>query len=111
MMGDRTPGTETIPIADISERLPGVIDEISTGHKRIVIEKAGVPVATIISMNDLHMLRHVDNEIERRWQLIKMMREPFKDVPPEELERETAKAVGEVRAEMKAERIRGAKIA
>lgn len=111
MMSERTPGTETIPIADISERLPGVLDDISTGHKRIVIEKAGVPVATIISMDDMHVLRHIDDEIKRRWQLLDMMREPFKGVPPEEIERETEKAVAEVRAEMKAERIQRAKIA
>jgi hypothetical protein len=36
------------------------------------------------------------------------MRAPFADVPPEELEREVAKAIAEVRAEMAAEREKSA---
>ena len=39
-----------------------------------------------------------------RAEVINQMREAFKDVSPEELEREAEKAVAEVRAEMRAER-------
>jgi PHD/YefM family antitoxin component YafN of YafNO toxin-antitoxin module len=110
-MGQTTHDTDTLPIAEVADRLSNLVDEVSANDKRIVIERDGVPVATIISMSDLHMLRHVDDEIKRRWQLLEMMREPFRDVPPEEIERETAKAVAEVRAEMKAKRLQEAKIA
>ncbi len=46
---------------------------------------------------------------EELWAVIGRMSEAFKDVPPDEVEREVSIAVGEVRAEMRAEREQAAK--
>lgn len=46
----------------------------------------------------------LDEERGRRRRVLDAMREPFRGVAFEEIERETAKAVAEVRAEMRAER-------
>jgi hypothetical protein len=43
---------------------------------------------------------------EELWAVIQRMREAFKDVSQEEIEREVDKAVAQVRAEMRAERAR-----
>ena len=103
--------TEALPIAEVAERLSKLVEEVAVNSKSITIEKEGVPVAVIISMNDWQVLLQRNDQIERRWQLLEMMREPFRDVSPEEIERETEQAVAEVKAEMKAERLSRAKIA
>lgn len=104
------PDTETMSIDDVSERLPVLIDEIMTSHKRIAIEMEGEPVAVIISTTDLQALSQSNDLTDRRWQLLEMMREPFRGIPAEEIERETTKAVAEVRAEMKTERLAAASL-
>jgi prevent-host-death family protein len=88
-----------------------VVKAIAREERRIVIEKSGIPVAALVSIEDLKRLKRMDEVRTERWRLLEMLREPFKDIPPEEVERETAKALAEVRAEMKAERGRIAKSA
>ena len=58
----------------------------------------------LISLEDYRKLVRLDAQIAERWRVVEAIREAFRDVPAEELERETAKAVAEVRAEMKTER-------
>lgn len=102
---------ETLPIAEVAERLSHLVDDVAVHSKNIAIEKEGVPVAVIISMDDWQELRQRNDQIQRRRHVLEMMREPFRGVSAEEIERETDKAVAEVRAEMKAERLAGVKIA
>ena len=64
-----------------------------------------------MSIEDMRALAQFDEVRAERLRLLELMREPFRDVSPEEIERETAKAVAEVRAEMKAERMAAAKSA
>ena len=76
---------------------------------RILIAESGVPVDPPESIQDLAPQTQLDEARAERWRLLEMMREPFRGVSPEEIERETAKAVAEVRAEMRAEREAAAK--
>jgi hypothetical protein len=52
----------------------------------------------------LERLARLDAQREERFAVVDRMRAAFADVPTEEIEREAAKAVAEVRAEMAAER-------
>ena len=45
----------------------------------------------------------MDVERQERLRILARMREPFKDVPHEEVEREVARAIAEVRREMRDE--------
>lgn len=42
--------TDALPIAEVADQLSNLVDEITASHKRIVIEKDGVAIATLISM-------------------------------------------------------------
>jgi hypothetical protein len=62
-----------------------------------VVEKAGIPVAALISIGELKRLARLDEDRAERWHLLVMLREPFLGVPPEEIERGTEKTVAEAR--------------
>jgi prevent-host-death family protein len=105
------PETQTMKISDVKAKLSSLVNEIYRNERRVVVEKAGIPVAALIPIEDLKRLTRLDEDRAERWRLLEMLREPFEGVPAEEIERETAKAVAEVRAEMKAELERVAKSA
>jgi hypothetical protein len=63
------------------------------------VEKSGIPVAGIVSVEDLQRLDRLDLERAEKFQAIKEFAAGFVDQSPEEIERETARAIAEVRAE------------
>lgn len=68
------------------------------------VEKPAIPKAAIDSTDEREQSALLDAQRAERRRVVAAMREPFRDVSPEEIERETAKAVAEVQAEMRAER-------
>lgn len=106
-MGEPEPMTQTMKISDVKNKLSSLVNEVYRKETRVLVEKAGIPVAALVSADDLERLTRLDQESqarERRFAVLARMREAFKDVPLEEIERETARAVAEVRAEMATER-------
>ena len=65
-----------------------------------MVEKAGIPVAGIDSTENL---RRVDRQRAERNKALYEFAAGFADQTPEEIERETARAIAEVRAERRAE--------
>jgi hypothetical protein len=70
----------------------------------VLVEKSGIPVAAIVSTDDLRRLEQLDEERRRDFQVLEATGEAFEDVPEEELDRAVAKALAEARAELRAER-------
>ena len=64
----------------------------------------GVPVAAIVSARDLQRLEQLDRKWAEGERVLREFAAGFADQTPEDIERETAKAIAEVRAEMRAER-------
>src|SRR5215217_5752182 len=96
--------TETMKFTDARQQLSQVVNRVARHETRVLIEKSGVPVAALVSADDLRRL----NELEaRRQEQIAAMYEisrAFVDVPEDELERELARAQAEARAELFPER-------
>ncbi len=61
------------------------------------VEKSGIPVAANISADELTHFVQLEREREERFAVIDHLREAFKDIPPEEIEREAERSVAEVR--------------
>jgi prevent-host-death family protein len=101
---DSTPTTRTVTISDIEDTIVDLVDQVSRGETRIVVETGGVTIAALVSSEDLKRLARLDEQRAERKRVVAGMREPFRGVPPEEIERATAKAVSEVREEMRTER-------
>lgn len=98
-MTNRTPATETIKASEARQQWSALLNEIFRGDKRVVVEKNGIPVIALISAKDFKSFQRHDRQQRERFRILEQMSEPFKDVPPEEIEREVARAIQEVREE------------
>jgi len=78
-----------------------VLNKVFKGQTRVVVEKSGIPVAAVISTQDLKRLTQLEKQREDRFKALDRMREAFKNVPAEVLELETEKAIAEVRVDTK----------
>ncbi len=103
-MREQEPMTQTMKISDVKTKLSSLVNEVYRKETRVLVEKAGIPVAALVSAEDLKQLARLDAERAERRRVVEAMRAPFRGVSAEEIERETAQAVAEVRAEMRAER-------
>ena len=103
-MREAEPMTQTMNVTQVRENWSKTLTAVFKRQTRVVLEKAGIPVAALVSPEDLERLRRYDAERAERFSVIDRMREAFKDVPDAELEREIARANTEVRAEIQAER-------
>lgn len=103
-----TPETETMKISEVKSHLSSLVNEVYRKEKRIIIEKSGIPVAAVVSMDELERLDRMQRDWDERFATIDHVREAFKDVPPEEIERNLSALVSEMRThdEIVAERMR-----
>ncbi len=98
----RDTGTTTITAMDL-RREPGKwLDMVDYRNQSFVIQRAGRPKAAMIPFREYEQVRRVRKEArERFWAMTQELRAAFKDVDPQEVERETTKAIAEVRAKKK----------
>jgi prevent-host-death family protein len=97
------PTTQTMKISEVKQQLNHLVNRVYRRETRIMVEKSGIPVAGIVSAEDLRRLDRLDRERAERFKVLEEFGEAFKDVPAEELEREVARALAEVRAERRAQ--------
>lgn len=95
---------QTIRVADGGDQLRTVLNDVRRTHERVLVEDDGGPVAAIISATDFEKLIQFEAERERDFAVVGEMNAAFADVPFDEIEAEAAKALAEVRAEMRHER-------
>jgi len=81
-------------ISEVKNQFSSLVNEVYRGETRVVIEKAGIPVAVLVSAADLPRLARSDEQYAERRRVLEAMRAPFRDVPDEEIEREVAKTLG-----------------
>lgn len=96
------PVTETINVTEARRGWSALLSRVFRREARVIVEKGGIPIAAIISMREYELFRHLREKRREDLKILDEMREAFKDVPPEEIEREVARAVAEVRAENRA---------
>jgi prevent-host-death family protein len=97
------PTTQTMKISEVKQQLNRLVNQVYRRETRVMVEKSGIPVAGIVSAEDLRRLDQLDRERAERFNVLEEFGEAFKDVPVEELEREVARALAEVRAERRAQ--------
>jgi prevent-host-death family protein len=95
--------TETMKISDVKQQLNSLVNRVYRRETRVLIEKSGIPVAGIVSVQDLRRLDQLYRERAERFKILDEIGDAFKDVPADELEREVAKALAEARAELRTE--------
>ena len=86
-------------VADAQRQLPDLIDAVRRTNERVVIEQDGVPVAALISAHDLVRLEYLIEKWEKGFDALEATWKAFEGIPSDELEREVARALAEVREE------------
>jgi prevent-host-death family protein len=103
-MRDRKPVTQTMSASETRQNFSDVVNRVYRGEERVLIERSGIPVAAIISARDLDRFQEYERRREADFAILDKIREAFRGVPPEELEREAVRALAEARAERRAQR-------
>ena len=98
------PKTETMKMTDAKQQFSRVVSNVFRARRRVLVEKGGRPVAAIGWTEDLGQLNQRVAEWEEGFEVLDEIGAAFEGSDPDEIERETAKALAEVRAEMRAER-------
>ena len=96
------PVTETINVTEARRGWSALLSRVFRREARVIVEEGGIPVAAIISMREYEFFLQMKAKRQEAFKAIDRIGEAFKDVPPEEIEREVAKAIAEVRAENRA---------
>jgi len=95
---------QVMSASDVRQHFGDVVNRVARGEGRVIVEKHGAPAVGVVSMDDIRRLRNRDAEIEARRGFVEWIREPFKDIPEEELEAEIEKALTEVKEDRRRER-------
>src|SRR4051812_44669365 len=97
-MREHEPMTQTMKISDVKNTLSSLVNKVYRKETRVLVEKSGIPVAAIISADDLERFAQFEREREERFAVIDRVREAFKDVPAAEIEAETDRIIARNRA-------------
>jgi prevent-host-death family protein len=100
-MRERQPTTQTMKASQARQEFSQLLNKVFRRETRVIVEKSGIPVAAIISAEDLERLQLLEAQHQRSFDAIQAVGAAFKDVPDEELGAEVARAVGEARAKQR----------
>jgi prevent-host-death family protein len=91
------PMTQTINASTARQEWSKILNKVFREETRIVVEKSGIPVAAIISAEDLKRLDRLEKERSDRFRILDEVKAAFKDIPEPEIEREVDRALTRVR--------------
>ena len=92
--------TEIMKASAARQQWSQVLNKVFRNQTRVIVEKSGIPVAAVISAVDLQRFTQLEEQRKERFKALDRMREAFKDVPTEVVEREISKAITQVRSEL-----------
>lgn len=59
-MREHDPVTQTMNISEVKHQLSRVVNRVYRKETRVLVEKSGIPVAAVVSPEDLARLPHLD---------------------------------------------------
>ena len=89
--------THVLELGGLEHALADVVSQVAQKETRIIVEDQGVPVAAIISADELRRLSHLDREREDQFSVIDRVRTAFASIPDAEIEKETDKIIEGIR--------------
>jgi len=98
-MSEHEPVTLTMRVSEARQEFGELLDRVSRRETRVLVEQDGVPVAAIVSADDLEWLHEMEARREDGWQAIQEIRALNLDKTPEEVERDVAEELEAMRAE------------
>lgn len=95
--------TQRMKLTEARQHFSAVLMQVFRGETRVIVEKGGIPVAAIISLDDLQGLARMEQRRAEAFQALDRFGEAFKDESAEGIEREVAGAVASARRELRHE--------
>jgi len=102
-MREQEPMTQTMKISDVKNMLSSLVNKVYRKETRVLVEKSGIPVAALVSAEDLNRLEQLDRAWDERTKAIERFSQAFVDVPAEDAEAEVARIIAERRQRRTAE--------
>ena len=90
-----TTPTMTMKISDVKAKLSSLINAVYRKETRILSEKAGIPIAALVSVADLERLTRLEREKAARRKALEAISKAFEDVPVAELEAQVSRILAE----------------
>ena len=101
---EREPMTQTINVTEARQKWSQLLNRVFRRETQVIVEKSGIPVAAIISPEDLERFKRLDAQRAERFRIFDRIGEAFRDETPEESERLARQAVAEAREAHRRER-------
>ena len=89
--------TAMIELSEVNDVFPDVVARVSSGKEHVLITRDGVPVAALVSVDDLQRLEQLDREWAETTHALERFSAAFADVPVEDLEAEADRIIAEGR--------------
>ena len=97
------PVRRTADVSEVGKLISTLIEEVARGRARLVVQKDGKDAAARVSVADLERLEMLDRRAAEGWKVIEELHARFAHLDPEEVERDIAEAIADVRAEARAQ--------
>jgi len=90
---------QTVPASEARQKFGELIKQVYNRQRRIIVEKAGIPVIALVALSDLERWTRLDREREKRFKVIDDIHARNSDKTPEEVERDVAEEIASLRRE------------
>jgi prevent-host-death family protein len=94
-------------LSNTKQHLSKLVNQVARGETRVVIEKSGLPVAAIISMEAYERFQQMEGERARRFAALDRISKALSDLPVETIEAEVERAIAESRERYRTSDSRG----
>jgi prevent-host-death family protein len=103
-MSEQAPTVQTVSASKARQDWSELLDQVYRRHARVLVEAEGVPVAAIVSAEDLEQLTRLEAQREADLGLLDETQAAFAGVPAEELAEQVASAISAVRQQSRRRR-------
>ena len=103
-MADKKRVRRTADVSEAGDLVKSLLGDVAQGQVRLVVQQDGKDVVALVSAYDLERLEMLDRRAAEGWKAIQEIQARFSHMDPEEVERDIAEAIAEVRAEERAKR-------
>jgi prevent-host-death family protein len=103
-MREQEPTTQVMNASQARRDWSEVLNRVFRGNTRVVVEKSGIPIAAIISPQELERFNRLDAQRKAAYRALDETRAAFESAAPEEIEREVATAIRQDRDERRRDR-------
>jgi prevent-host-death family protein len=100
-MREREPTTQTVNASRARQEFSQLLNKVFRRETRVIVEKSGIPVAAIISAEDLEWLTRLDAERQARFKVIDELHARNRDQDVDEVERDVAEEIEAMRSEQR----------